>query len=172
VLERLGVKPVNIAPGETYTALERGVVDAVEWIAPYNDAAMGLHRIAPFYYTGWHEPCAEIQLIVNRDVFAVLPEDLKAMIPVAAKAARLDTQSEFFYRNAVSWQAMAQEGRVKLRTFPDDVIAALRRESQALLGELARSSPELKEILDGQSAFLKRARAWTRFTEQAYLRIR
>jgi TRAP-type mannitol/chloroaromatic compound transport system substrate-binding protein len=67
VLSKLGVVVTNIAPGELYTALERGTIDALEWVGPSLDLNMGFQKIAPYYYTGWHEPATELQFMVNKE---------------------------------------------------------------------------------------------------------
>jgi TRAP-type mannitol/chloroaromatic compound transport system substrate-binding protein len=69
VLSKLGVVVTNIAPGELYTALERGTIDALEWVGPSLDLNMGFQKIAPYYYTGWHEPATELQFMVNKEAF-------------------------------------------------------------------------------------------------------
>ena len=83
----LGAKPTNIAPGELYTSLERRTIDALEWVGPSLDLRMGFHKIAPYYYTGWHEPGTELQFLVNKRTWERLPDDLKAILQVAMKAA-------------------------------------------------------------------------------------
>ena len=99
------MKPVSIPPGELYTALERGTIDAVEWADPANDEKLGFHEIAPFYYTEWHEPGAELHLFINKDKFEALPEDLKVIIVIAAaKEVSFDMLSESFYRNTMVWE--------------------------------------------------------------------
>ena len=73
VFAKLGVNVTNIAPGELYTSLDRGTIDALEWVGPGMDIKMGFHKIAPFYYTGWHEPASELQFLVNKAAFDKLP---------------------------------------------------------------------------------------------------
>jgi TRAP-type mannitol/chloroaromatic compound transport system substrate-binding protein len=73
VFAKLGVNVTNIAPGELYTALDRGTIDALEWVGPGMDIKMGFHKIAPFYYAGWQEPASELQFLVNKAAFDKLP---------------------------------------------------------------------------------------------------
>lgn len=172
VVERVGMKPTSIPAGELYTALERGTIDALEWIGPANDEKMGFQKIAPYYYTGWHEPGAEGHLFVNKEKYDALPEDLRTIIAVAAKEASLDMLSESFYRNTLAWEKMQKEGKVKIRTFPRDVLAAFKKANDQLLTETAAKSPEAKEVIESQQAFLARARVWTKITDEDYLKLR
>ena len=169
VMEKVGVTPVSIPGGELYTALERGTIDAVEWINPYNDLKMGFQRIAKFYYTGWHEPGAEIQVMVNKAKFDALPDDLKAIIAVAAKEASMDMMAESVYMNSQDWEVLVKEDKIQVKTFPPDVIAALKKATQEALAELAAKSGECREIIASQTAYLAKAREWTRHSEGAYL---
>ena len=76
-----------------------------EWAGPANDEKLGFHEIAPFYYTGWHEPGAELHLFINKDKFEALPEDLKVIIAIAAaKEVSFDMLSESFYRSTMLWE--------------------------------------------------------------------
>ena len=90
VLAKLGVTVTNIAPGELYTSLERGTIDALEWVSPSMDVNMGFHKIAPYYYTGWHEPATELQFLVNERQFKRLPKDLQKILITAMRVAAYD----------------------------------------------------------------------------------
>lgn len=172
VVERAGVKPTLIPAGELYMALERGTLDALEWVNPALDLPLGFQKIAKYYYTGWHEPAAELQVFVNKEKFDALPEDLKTIIQVAAKESSLDMLSESVYRNTLAWEKLVKEDKVQVRTFPKDVLAAFKKANDQLLNEMAAKTPELKEVLDSQRAFLSKAKEWTRVSELEYLRIR
>lgn len=172
VVERVGMKPTLIPAGELYTALERGTIDALEWVNPALDLPMGFQKIAKFYYTGWHEPAAELQVFINKEKFDALPDDLKAIIQAAAKESSLDMLSDSVYKNTMAWEKLVKEDKVKVRTFPKDVLDAFRKANDDLLNEMAAKSPELKEVLDSQKAFLAKAKEWTKVSEFEYLRIR
>jgi len=172
IVERVGMKPESIPPGEIYTALERGRIDAAEWIGPANDEKLGFQKIAPFYYTGWHEPGADLHVFVNKEKHDALPEDLKTIIAVAAKEAAHDSLAEFFYRNTLAWEKMSLDAKVKIRTFPKDVIDAFKKANNELLKETAQKSPLAKEVIDSQQAFLAKARVWTKITDEDYLKMR
>ena len=170
VLARLGAKPTNIPPGELYTALERNTIDALEWVGPSLDLRMGFHKIAPYYYTGWHEPSAELQFLINKQSWERLPPDLREILRVAMRAAAADMYTLAYHENAVNWATMRQEfPDIQLRTFPKPVLAALRKANDELLAEFAAADPLAREIIDSQADYLARARAWTAISDQAYL---
>ncbi len=172
VVGRAGMKPVSIPPGELYTALERGTIDAVEWVGPANDEKMGFQKIAPFYYTGWHEPGAELHVFINKDKFEALPEDLKAMIQIAAKEASFDMLSESFYRNVMAWEEMREKGDIQIRSFPKDVLDAFRKANDELLIQATEESPLVKEVIESQQTFLNKAKHWSKITDADYLQLR
>lgn len=172
VVGRAGMKPVSIPPGELYTALERGTIDAVEWVGPANDEKMGFQKIAPFYYTGWHEPGAELHVFINKDKFEALPEDLKTMIQIAAKEVSFDMLSESFYRNVMAWEEMREKGDIQIRSFPKDVLDAFRKANDELLIQATEKSPLVKEVIESQQTFLNKAKHWSKITDADYLQLR
>ena len=110
VLRRAGGTPVMLPGSEIFTALQTGIVDATEWVSPYNDMALGLHQAARYYYyPGWQEPGPAIECIVNRDAWNTLPPDLQAMVRVACQATVVDMTSEFMARNAFALEQLTAE---------------------------------------------------------------
>ncbi len=172
VAGKAGMTPVNVPPGELYAALERGTIDAVEWVGPANDEKMGFQKLAPYYYAGWHEPGAELHLFINKQKFNALPEDLKAIIAVSAKEASFDMLSESFFRNAMAWEAMKNEHNISIRTFPQDVLDAFKKANNELLVHIAGKSPYVKEVIESQQIFLARMKDWSRITDESYLKLR
>jgi TRAP-type mannitol/chloroaromatic compound transport system substrate-binding protein len=172
VVAKVGMKPVSVPPGELYTALERRTIDAVEWVGPANDEKMGFQKIAPYYYTGWHEPGAELHLFVNKQKYDALPEDIKTIIAISAKEASFDMLSESFYRNTLAWENMRQAHGINIRTFPDDVLDAFKKSNQELLQQAAKSSPFAREVIASQEAFLEKSKKWSKITDQNYLELR
>ncbi|WP_076586046.1 TRAP transporter substrate-binding protein [Vibrio ostreicida] len=171
IMARVGAKPTNIAPGELYTALERGTIDALEWVGPAFDLRMGFHKIAPYYYTAWHEPGSETQFLVNKKTWDRLPTDLQLILETAFRVSAFDMYTQALDANATSWAIMkAQFPSIKVRDFPPTVIAALRHANQDLLGELANKDPLAKQIIESQQRYLKKVRAWTDISSKAYLR--
>ncbi|MDH5472475.1 MAG: TRAP transporter substrate-binding protein [Gammaproteobacteria bacterium] len=170
VLAKLGAKPTNIPAGELYTALERNTIDALEWVGPSLDLRMGFHKIAPYYYTGWHEPATELQFLFNKKSWAKLPADLQEILRVAMRTAAYDMYIQSYHTSAENWATMASEyPNIKVKTFPQSVIDALKKANQELLAVEAENSPIAKEIQDSQSAYMKKARVWTEISDKAYL---
>ncbi len=170
ILAELGAKPTNIAPGELYTSLERRTIDALEWVGPSLDLRMGFHKIAPYYYTGWHEPATELQFLVNKRTWEKLPDDLKAILQVAIKTAAYDMYTQSKHESGKNWATIQTEyPDVKIKNFPDEVITSLREANDRLLKAHADKDPEAKEIQQSQADYLKQVRAWTDISTKAYL---
>lgn len=170
VLAKLGAKPTNIPAGELYTALERRTIDALEWVGPSLDLRMGFHKIAPYYYTGWHEPATELQFMINQAKFDELPADLQAILVTAMKTAAYDMYTQSYHESAVNWATISSEfPNIQIKTFPKEVIDAMRQANDDLLAERAAADPVAKEIIDSQLAYQAKARAWTAISDQAYL---
>ena len=170
VLAKLGAKPTNIPAGDLYTALERNTIDALEWVGPSLDLRMGFHKIAPYYYTGWHEPAAELQFLVNKRKWDRLPPDLKEILRVSMRVAAYDMYVHTYHASAMNWATMkTQYPNIKVRSFPKPVMIALRKANAELLAEQAKDSPLAKEIQASQAAYMKKARVWTDISDKAYL---
>ena len=170
VMAKLGAKPTNIASGELYTALERRTIDALEWVGPSLDLRMGFHKIAPYYYTGWHEPSTELQFLVNQRTWKKLPDDLREILRTAMKVSAYDMYIQSYHESGVNWATMKTEfPNVEVKTFPKDVLKAMRTANQALLDEKAAADPLAKEILESQAQYMETARVWTNISDRAYL---
>jgi len=170
VFAKLGVNVTNIAPGELYTALDRGAIDALEWVGPGMDIKMGFHKIAPYYYAGWHEPASDMQFLINKKAFAALPPEYQAVLKSAIKTASADMYFDNFAQSAKAWAAMKTEfPTIKVMIFPEPVLAAMKKATDEVLNDYAAKDPLFKEVLESQRAFMKTAREWTRMSEQYYL---
>ena len=173
VLKRAGGIPVSLPGGEIYTSLQTGVIDATEWVGPYNDLAFALHTVAQYYYyPGWHEPGPTLEAIVNKEAWDSLPRDLQAMIEVAAQATNDDMLSEFTARNNASLRTLIDEHGVELRRLPDDVITALNEAALDVVAEAAKTDDISQRIYDSYTEFLKDVRDYHEISEQAYINIR
>lgn len=170
VLAKLGAKPTNIPAGELYTALERRTIDALEWVGPSLDLRMGFHKIAPYYYTGWHEPASELQFLVNQRTWKKLPKDLQEILRVAMRTAAYDMYIHAYHASGENWAQMKKDfPNIQVKSFPTDVISAMKKANTELLAEKAAADPLAKEILDSQAAYIKTARQWTEISDKAYL---
>ncbi len=171
IMAKLGVKVTNIAPGELYTTLERNTIDALEWVGPAMDIKMGFHKIAPFYYTGWHEPASEMQFLINEKKFNKLPKDLQQVMIVAMRVSAYDMYIQHYDMSAQAWDKMKKEQpNIKIKTFPTPVMNAMKKANNELRVELGNKSPVLKEVLDSQEAYMKKAREWTKMSDYLYLK--
>lgn len=170
VLAKLGAKPTNIPAGELYTALERRTIDALEWVGPSLDLRMGFHKIAPYYYTGWHEPATELQFLINKRAWKRLPADLQEILRVAMRTAAYDMYIQSMHASAENWEKMKKEfPNIQVKSFPKPVLAAMSKANDELLAEKAASDPLAKEILKSQADYLKKSRVWTEISDKAYL---
>ncbi len=171
VLSKLGVVVTNIPPGELYTALDRGTIDALEWVGPSLDLNMGFQKIAPYYYTGWHEPATELQFLVNKEKFDALPQHLQKILTVAMEFAAYDMYARSYHESAVNWASIEKEyPNVKIRTFPPEIIAAMKKANDELLASYEAKDPEFKKIIESQKAYMQKARNWTAISDYAYLK--
>ncbi|WP_156878932.1 TRAP transporter substrate-binding protein [Oceanobacter kriegii] len=170
VFARVGASPTNIAPGELYTSLERGTIDALEWVGPAFDLRMGFQKIAPFYYTAWHEPGSETQFLVNKKKWNSLPKDLQVILETAFRVAAFDLYVQAIDANAMAWDKMlAENPDIQVRDFPQDVMDAMRKANDELLAELTEKDELAKRIVESQADYLKKVRAWTDISTKAYL---
>jgi TRAP-type mannitol/chloroaromatic compound transport system substrate-binding protein len=173
VITRAGGVSVTMPGGELYTSMQTGVIDATEWVGPYNDLAFGFHQVAKYYYyPGWHEPGPVLELIVNKDAYATLPEDLQAIVEGAARAVNQDMLDEYTARNNSALVELVETHGVDVRKLPDDVIAELRRLSAEVLDELGQDSEISGRIAESVKAFKKQAMAYHAISEESYYRAR
>jgi len=173
VFTAAGGTSVRISGGELYTSLQTGVIDAAEWVGPYNDLALGLHEVAKYYYyPGWHEPGAMLELIINKDSYEALPPDLQAIVTAAARAANQMMLDEFTARNNAALRELVEKHGVQLRQLPDDVMQALYQASEQTMQELVSSDPLAARIHASFRAFYEGVRAYHHISEQAYINAR
>lgn len=160
VLQRLGVKPVVLPPGEIYKALEQNRLDAAEWIGPYDDLKLGLHKIAKYYgYPGWWESGTQSALYINQRAYGSLTNENKAIIEAAAAATHLEIQSRYDARNPAALKELIAQG-AQLMPFPKTVLEAAYKTAQELYADLAAKSPNWKKI-HGSYARFQRDIAWS-----------
>lgn len=168
VLEKAGGSAVLLAGGELYTGLERGIIDATEWLCPYHDFAMGFHEISKYYYSpGWHEPGTALEFIINKEKFEALPEDLQVIIKAAGWQAHNWMCSEMDARNSNSLQELKATG-VDIRFFPKEVLSQLRNYTREVIEELVEADDFAKKVYASYSAYSQKAAAWSELSEKAY----
>ena len=168
-----GGTSVRLAGGEIYTSMQTGVIDAVEWVGPYNDRTLGLMEVAEYYYyPGWHEPGAMLEFTVNQKAFDRLPADLQAIVEGAARATNQDMLDEFTARNNSSLTSLLDEYETKLRPLPDDVMDILHSNAVIALDKLKEDDPMAAKISASYEDFLDGVRTYHEISERAYLNAR
>lgn len=173
VFAAAGGTAVRIAGGELYTSMQTGVIDALEWVGPYNDLAFGFQEVARYYYyPGWHEPGSILEFVVNKDSLEALPEDLQAIVKYAARASNQEMLDEYTARNNAALQSLVNEHNVQLRRLPDDVLQALWRGSQQVMGELVATDSMAAKVYKSYSEFYKGVRNYHHISEQSYINMR
>lgn len=173
VFTRAGGTAVNIPGAELYNALQTGVIDATEWVGPYNDLAIGFYQIADYYYyPGWHEPGPALEFIVNQEAFDALPEDLQKIVETAARAVNQDMLDEYQARSNNALTELREVYAVDIRRFPDDVMEMFRRHALAIYEEQAAQDPLFNKVYKHYFDFLARAREYSEISEKAYFELR
>jgi len=173
VLARAGGNPQTTPGSEIFTAMQTGVIDATEWVGPYNDLAFGLHRVAKYYYyPGWHEPGTTLECIINRQALEALPEDLRAIVLLACRATNDNMLAEFTARNHEALATLIDEHGVELRQFPDDVLRRLKELSHEVIEEIAGRDPMFRRVSESYRSFQKKSNGWMKVSELAYLNAR
>ena len=173
VFERAGGTAVTLPGAELFNALERGTIDATEWVGPYNDLAFSLHKVAKYYYyPGWHEPGSMMEFTVNSKAFDSLPKDLQTILTVATKAINQDMLDEYTARNNAALQDLVNKHGVEVRKLPDDVLLKLRNISQEVLKEMSQEDPLIKKVYESFEAYKTSIVEYHRISEQAFINAR
>ncbi len=173
VISKLGVETVNIPGGELFTAMQTGVIDATEWVGPYNDLALGFHQVAKYYYyPGWQEPGPTLELIINKQLYDGLPQDLQAIIEVAARAINQDMLDEYTARNQKALDLLVNTHGVQLKKLPDPVLSKLKNITQKVLKEMVAKDPVFKKVYESQEAFKEQIKKYHKISEQSYYHAR
>ena len=173
VMAALGVKPVNIPGGELYTALDRGVIDATEWVGPALDIKMGFYKVAKYYYSGWHEPGTTLELTFNKKKFERLSKEHQQIIESASNEMNARMLSQFQYENGVALkEIMNGKYGVHLGKFPDDVNEAAKKAIKKILEENAEKNRDFAKVYANVKSFFETTRKWTDVGLKTYLDMR
>ncbi|WP_096668473.1 TRAP transporter substrate-binding protein [Polaromonas sp. AET17H-212] len=168
VLERMGSVPQNIPGGEIYQALEKGTIDAAEWVGPYDDQKLGFNKVAPFYYyPGWWEGGPQLDVFVNNKAYEGLSAENKAIVEAAAAYAHVEMQAKYDAKNPTALKQLVG-GKTKVLPFPKDVLDLAFKESMALYAEISARNPAWKKIYDDYANFRRDQNLWFRFTEARF----
>ena len=168
VIERMGGVPQNIPGGEIYQALEKGTIDAAEWVGPYDDQKLGFNKVAPFYhYPGWWEGGPQLDVFVNNKAYEALSAENKAIVAAAAAFAHTTMQAKYDVKNPAALRQLLG-AKTKVVSFPKDVMSLAFKESMALYAEISAKNPNWKKVYDDYSNFRREQNQWFRFTEARF----
>jgi TRAP-type mannitol/chloroaromatic compound transport system substrate-binding protein len=163
---------VVLTPGsEIYAALERGVIDASEWIGPHDDMKLGLHNTARYYYyPGWHEPGTTTEFTFNRKAYEALPVDLRRTLGHAAVAAGVSGLTEFESKNAIALEKLRTEfkGKVEILQLPAPVLRDLKKLAADVVKEESEKSPMARKVYASFTRFQTQLAGWSHISEGAY----
>ena len=173
VLKRAGGIPVTLPGGELFTALQTGVIDATEWVGPYNDLTFGFQQTAKYYYyPGWHEPGSMLELLINKDAWDTLPKHLQVIIETASKAVNQDILDEYTARNNKALRELVDVHGVELRRLPDDVIAEFKIIANEILEENASEDETVNKVYQSYLNFKNEVSEYHKVSEDAFVEAR
>ncbi len=165
IMSRLGAVPQQIAGGEIYQALEKGTIDAAEWVGPYDDEKLGFYRVAPnYYYPGWWEGQAMLHLFFNLEKWNSLPKAYQAILRAAAQAANLTMMARYDMQNPPALRRLVKAGAV-LKPFSESVLDACFQASNDTYAELCATNPSFKTVYDAMTAVRAEEFLWFQLAE-------
>lgn len=169
VINKAGGSAVLSAGSEIYTNLERGVIDATDWIGPYHDYLMGFHEIAKYYYyPSWAEPTGVIELLINKSAYESLPIDLQSIVKEAASIQNAKLTGLFKKRNAEYYNKLKNETKVEFRKFPDDVLNSFKKFSKEAIDEIVQSDSMSYKVFESYKKYHELFYSWDDIVEPNY----
>jgi TRAP-type mannitol/chloroaromatic compound transport system substrate-binding protein len=169
VYQELGVDVKLLPGGEIFPALERGVIDAAEFVGPYQDRRLGLQNAAKYYYTtGWHEPSNVTELLINLQTWESLPTDLQEIVKAAAMACNLESHTWSEANNADALDDLVKNYDVQAGVLPAEIVARMREITFDVLEAEAAKDPQTKKVHDAFMTFRDKHRAWATISEKPY----
>ncbi len=160
VFAKMGVNPILLPAGEIYTSLERGVIDATEWVGPALDIKMGFYKVAPYYYSGWHEPGSILELTFNKKYWNKLPREYQSMIEVASSEMNSNMTSEFHAENIKALQTL-KSLNVSILQYPKDVIKAGKIALKNVVSELSTTNKDFEKVYTSINIYLELSKEWS-----------
>jgi TRAP-type mannitol/chloroaromatic compound transport system substrate-binding protein len=168
VLQKLGAVPQQIAGGDNYPALEKGTIDAAEWVGPYDDQKLGFNKVAPFYYyPGWWEGGSTLHNFFNIAKWNSLPKNYQAILTSASVMANNWMQSRYDQLNPGALRQLVAAG-TQLRPFSQDVMVACYNATNEVNAENAAANADFKKALDSMIAFRSEGYLWWQVAELTY----
>ncbi len=160
VFSKMGVNPILLPAGEIYTSLERGVIDATEWVGPALDIKMGFYKVAPYYYSGWHEPGSILELTFNKHSWSKLAFEHQAMIEVASSEMNANMTFEFHAQNIHALKTL-EELNVTLLKYPQEVTNAGKKALVEVLKEQSAASKDFEKVYASIKSYLELSKKWS-----------
>ena len=168
IFEKLGIVPQQIAGGDIYPSLEKGTIDAAEWVGPYDDEKLGFNKVAPFYYyPGWWEGGPVLHTLVNLAKYNELSPANKAILDAACRAANADMMASYDNKNPAALKRLVANG-AQLRPYSPEILAAAYEAAKATYAEISAANPMFKKIYDHQLEFKKDAYLWAQVSEYTF----
>lgn len=168
ILSQLGVSPQQIPGGEVYAALEKGTIDATEWVGPYDDQKLGFNKVAKFYYyPGWWEGGAALHSMTNLDKYNELPDSYKAILRDASYYANFDMWAKYDTKNPSALKQLVADGTV-LKSFNNDILTACYDAAQKVYAEKSAEDATFKAIYESQLAYADEAYLWQQVAENTF----
>src|SRR5215470_16473365 len=168
VLQKLGCVPQQVAGGDIYAALEKGTIDAAEWVGPYDDERLGLQKVAQhYYYPGWWEGCANGFLFINSAKWAELPKVYQDMMTITAAQVAADLTAKYDARNAQAIKRLVAAG-AQLRPFSTDILDACFKATNELFAEVSAKNEKFKKLYESVTAFRNEQYQWHQVCEYTY----
>jgi len=167
-LVKLGVVPQQIPGGDIYPALEKGTIDAAEWVGPYDDEKLGFHKVAKnYYYPGWWEGGPELDLFVNIKAWEALPKDYQSILEGACYEANVDMVAKYDALNPAALKRLIAGG-VKLQPFPNDIMVACYKATQEVYDEIATKNAKFKKVYEPWKKFREDQVQWFQVAENRF----
>lgn len=164
-MQKLGVVAQNMAAGDVYQALEKGTLDATEFVGPYDDEKLGLNKVAPYYYyPGWWEGGAELAFFISAKAYAALSPEFRAMVDAATAVAARDMTAKYDALNPIALKRLVG-AKTQLKAFSKDIMDAGFKASMQVFAEHEAKSPEFKKIHQDMRAFQRDQLLWARYSE-------
>ncbi|MFA5232825.1 MAG: TRAP transporter substrate-binding protein DctP [Sulfurimonas sp.] len=171
VFSKMGVNSVLLPAGEIYTSLERGVIDATEWVGPALDIKMGFYKVAPYYYSGWHEPGSILELTFNKQFWSKLSYEHQSMIEVATSEMNSNMTYEFHNENIHALKKL-KELDITILQFPQDVIEAGKVAIKDVINELSKENRDFESVYKSIQNHLDLSKEWSDASLRYFLNAR
>jgi TRAP-type mannitol/chloroaromatic compound transport system substrate-binding protein len=169
VIKKMGGTPVLLPGGEIFTALERGVLDATEFVGPLHDMRMGFYKAAKYYYTpGWHEPGTVLEVFFNKKAYEKLPKNLQAALDAAAAENNIWMLAEFDAQNGNALRTLINKHNVQIRYFSDETLSKLHKVALEVRQEEADKDAQAEKVHQAFNKFQDRVGVWSAVSEKVY----